>query len=120
MLGHWDFSTRCVQMKTMHSAVLFMASNNNLPNPTLPAFMIPGRDLGKAVNHPMPGLDDSGYGQRIASCLEQKSTVSSFAVALKPERDLFLPSGLDFDDAPSTFETFVNIEKYRRNQRGND
>ena len=28
---HCDYGTRCVQMKTMHSAVLLLASSENLP-----------------------------------------------------------------------------------------
>ena len=35
MPGHWDYVTRCVQMRTMHSAILFLASSKNLPNLTL-------------------------------------------------------------------------------------
>ena len=38
MPEHWDYGTRCVQMTTMHSALVFLVTNNNLPNLT---FLVP-------------------------------------------------------------------------------
>ena len=57
MPRHWDFETRCSLMKTMLSAVLFLASNRT-------------HDfwcyLGNAIGHPMPGLDYHGLGRQTA------------------------------------------------------
>ena len=100
MLAHWDFGTRCVQMTTMHSAVLFLATNNNLPHLTL---LVPWfRDLwilGETCEKQCPptlGLDSRGLEPRI---------VEPFATSLlmiwhlgfargRPTTDLFSP-GLD-------------------------